>query len=104
MVRADLKALVEQTPRAVAGALLDADGALLQWVFSGGGPRGPAPELPGAARFVVEQARRAGEILGLGALQELTIHGERVTLLVQAMQRGRLLCLALRPPSPAEAP
>jgi predicted regulator of Ras-like GTPase activity (Roadblock/LC7/MglB family) len=49
--------------------------------------------------FVLNQVRKAAQILEVGALRELTVHGDRLIFLIQVLGEEYFVGLAMRPDS-----
>lgn len=99
MFQAHLKRLVDDTHGAVAGLLMGFDGIAVDTYLSPSQPNQIDLDINTVGMefsFVLTQVRKAAEILELGAVQEVTIRAERLTLLVRVVSHEYFVALAIR--------
>lgn len=91
-----LQDIVDKTEGAWAGLLMGFDGIAVEQYTK---PAASVDLLTVSMEFsfLLNQARKAVEILDLGGLQEVAIHTQNLTLLMRVLQGGYFLALAMDP-------
>lgn len=90
-----LRRMLESCEGAVAGAVIDSRGRPVESIT-----RDAAVDMEAVGRefgLVLEEVRKAASMLEAGALEELSIRSERLTLILRVIDQDHLLGLAIRP-------
>jgi predicted regulator of Ras-like GTPase activity (Roadblock/LC7/MglB family) len=96
MFQENLKRLVDQTEGGVAGLLMGFDGIAVDSYTKPDG--GVDIQTVGMEfSFILIQVRKAAEILEVGAVQEVAIRAESVTILIRVVSSEYFIALAIRP-------
>ena len=96
MFQAHLKRLVDDTHGAVAGLLMGFDGIAVDTYAPVTDPVTDINTVGMEFSFILTQVRKAAEILELGAVQEVSIRAERLTLLVRVVSVDYFVALAIK--------
>jgi predicted regulator of Ras-like GTPase activity (Roadblock/LC7/MglB family) len=96
MFRDSLKRIVELTDGALAGLLMGFDGIAVE-SYTRGGQAIDINTVGMEFSFILTQARKAAEILEVGAIREVTIKAEKLTLTICVVSPEYFLALALTP-------
>jgi predicted regulator of Ras-like GTPase activity (Roadblock/LC7/MglB family) len=97
MFQAHLKKLVDSTEGGVAGLLMGFDGISVETYAVAGNSGVPDINTIGMEfSFLLTQVKKAAESLELGAVQEVTIRTERLTILMRALTSEYFVALAIR--------
>src|SRR3954469_17250101 len=96
MFKQNLERLVAETEGGVAGLLMGFDGIAVDSYSAPDG--GVDIQTVGMEfSFILTQVRKAAEILEVGAVQEITIRAEQLTILMRVVSVDYFVALALRP-------
>ena len=105
MFRESLKKLVERVEGGVAGILMGFDGISVEAYtrphrndVDDGDPT-DIQTVGMELAHVIGQVKRAAELLEVGALDEVTLRAEKLTVLVRTLSKEYFLAFALRPQS-----
>jgi len=96
MFQAHIKKLVDSTEGGVAGLLMGYDGIAVETYVV---PDAAAPDMNTIGMefsFLLTQVKKAAESLELGAVNEVTIRTERLTVLMRAAGPDYFVALAIR--------
>lgn len=97
MFQESLKRLVTETEGGVAGLLMGFDGIAVE---SYAGPAAGGLDITTVGMefsFILTQVRKAAEILEVGAVQEITIRAEKLTIIIRTVSSEYFAALALKP-------
>ena len=98
MFQAHLKRLVESTEGGLAGLLMGFDGIAVDTYSSPSYGAAAVPDINTVGMefsFILTQVRKAAEILEIGAVNEVTIRAERLTLLMRVISPEYFVALAI---------
>ncbi len=96
MFQESIQKMVDRCDGGVAGILMGFDGISVEsYTRSDGGPDIQTVGMELA--HVISQVRRAAELLEVGALHEVTVQAETLTVVVRALNEEYFLACALRP-------
>ena len=96
MFQENLKRLVDGTDGGVAGLLMGFDGIAVE-SYSAPEEGVDITTVGMEFSFVLTQVRKAAEILEVGALQEIAIRAEKLTILIRVVSPEYFVALAVRP-------
>ncbi len=95
MFQDNLKRLVDGTEGGVAGLLMGFDGIAVESLSKDADF--DVQTVGMEFSFVLTQVRKAAEILEVGALQEIAIRAEKLTILIRVVSPEYFVALAVRP-------
>ena len=95
MFRASLEMILEGCPGALAGVVMGFDGVLIEVVAAEGAIDVTAVSTEFS--FVLNEIRKAAEVLDVGELREVVIRSERLILMVSLLSAECFLAVALDP-------
>lgn len=96
MFAEEIKNVVDQVDGGIAGLIMGLDGiALEQYVTTG--KEFDMNTVGMEFSFILTQARKAGELLEIGGVNELVVRAEGITLLTRMMSDDYFLAVALGP-------
>src|SRR5689334_22511651 len=96
MFQENLKRLVDGTEGGVAGLLMGFDGIAVE-SYTEPNEGVDITTVGMEFSFVLTQVRKAAEILEVGALQEIAIRSEKITILIRVVSPEYFVALAVRP-------
>ncbi|HEY3353190.1 MAG TPA: hypothetical protein VGQ83_08090 [Polyangia bacterium] len=96
MFRDSLKRIVDNVEGGVAGLLMGFDGIAVEG-YTRDGQAMDINTVGMEFSFILTQARKAAEILEVGAIREVTIRAEKLTLVIRVVSSDYFLALALTP-------
>jgi predicted regulator of Ras-like GTPase activity (Roadblock/LC7/MglB family) len=91
-----LKRLVVETEGGVAGLLMGFDGIAVD-SYSVAAAGMDITTVGMEFSFILQQVRKAAEILEVGTVNEITIRASKVTIIIRAINAEYFLALAIRP-------
>jgi predicted regulator of Ras-like GTPase activity (Roadblock/LC7/MglB family) len=96
MFRDSLRRIVDNVEGGVAGLLMGFDGISVE-TYTREGQAMDINTVGMEFSFILTQARRAAEILEVGAIREVTIRAEQLTLIIRVLSDDYFVALALTP-------
>lgn len=96
MFRDTLRRMVEQTQGGIAGLLMGFDGITVESFTQDAGK--PDIQTVGMEfSYILTQVRKAVEALDVGAVEEVSIRTERLTILIRVLNKDYFVALAVLP-------
>ena len=96
MFRDSLKRIVDNVEGGIAGLLMGFDGISVE-SYTREDQAMDINTVGMEFSFILTQARKAAEILEVGAIREVTIRAEKLTLVIRVLSSEYFLALALAP-------
>ena len=96
MFRDSLKRLVDQTEGGVAGLLMGFDGIAVE-SYAKDQAKTDIQTVGMEFSYILTQVRKATETIDAGAVEEVTIRTDRLTLLIRVLSRDYFVALAIAP-------
>lgn len=96
MFKEPLKRVVDNVEGGIAGLIMGFDGIAVE-SYTREGHKMDVNTVGMEFSFILTQVRKAAEVLDLGAISEIAIKAEKLTIVIHLLSRDYFLALALSP-------